>query len=846
MKLSVLALFWLSFNGLMAQTAISTDTAQLPLFPYEKPQEYTIGGVRVSGAQYTDAQALIAISGLRVGERVRIPGPVITHAVQSLWNLRLFTDVQIIQERQQGEEVFLEIVVKELPRYTRHSFSGVRKSKHEDLNNIINRFLQRGSILTDNARMSVVNGIKNYYADKGYLDADVTIKTTPDERSVNGVKMDVIIKPGKRIKIREIRFVGVQQVKVKALRRKMKNTAQKSRIFKKSKLVEKDYEEDKRAVEAYYRTLGFRDARIVRDSVWRNGKGELMLQLTVNEGRRYYFRDITWKGNTIYDTRVLQQVLGISKGDVYNEELLNNRLSFSQDGRDVSSLYLDNGYLFFRADPIEVAIENDSVDIEIRIFEGPQATIDRVVIKGNDRTHEHVIRRELFTRPGDKFSRSDIIRSQREIVNLGYFNPEALGINTPVNPDRGTVDIEYTVEEKPSDQLELSAGYQPRTNFGLGGVIGTLGVTFNNFSLRNIRNREAWNPLPQGDGQRLSLRGQTSGPNFQSYNFSFTEPWLGGRKPNSLTVAAVYNRFAQGFEGTANYRRLDLLRGAFNFGTRLKFPDDNFIFRAGVEIQTYGLNNWISFQDDKGRLVSNGKYNNFNLNLTLARNSINDPIFPRAGSLFSASVQATPPYSFFRDRSFYEQDDPQRIYQYVEYLRWRFDAEWYTTIVGKLVFRSQAKVGILGRWSKKTNLSPFERYDLGGDGLNNQNFGLAGRGIISMRGYGVEDIMQPFPGGAGVFSKFTLELRYPVSLNPQSTIFVTTFAQGGNAWAQARDFNPFDLRRSAGVGLRVFLPMFGTLGFDYGFGFDKPDLIARGAKWTEFARFNIVLGFEPD
>lgn len=846
MKLPILSLFLLAFSGLPAQTAFYSDTTQLPLFPYEKAQEYKIGGVRVSGAQYTDAQALIAISGLRTGEQIRIPGPLITRAVQALWNLRLFTDVQIVQERQQGDEIFLEIIVKELPRYTRHSFSGVKKNKHEDLNNVINRYLQRGAILTENARVSVINGIKNYYADKGYLDASVSIKTTPDERSVNGVKMEVIIHPGRRVKIKEIRFAGAEQVKIKKLRRKMKNTAQKSRIFKKSKFVEKDFEDDKRAIEAYYNTLGYRDARIVRDSIWRNAKGELMIELTVNEGRRYYFRNITWKGNTIYETRLLQQVLGISKGDVYNQELLNNRLSFSQDGRDVSSLYLDNGYLFFRADPIETAIENDSVDLEIRIFEGPQATIDRVVIKGNDRTHEHVIRRELFTRPGDKFSRSDIIRSQREIVNLGYFNPEALGINTPVNPDRGTVDIEYTVEEKPSDQLELSAGYQPRTALGFGGVIGTLGVTFNNFSLRNIRNREAWNPLPQGDGQRLSLRGQTSGPNFQSYNFSFTEPWLGGRKPNSLTVAGVANRFASGFEGTSSYSRLGILRGAVNFGTRLKVPDDNFVLRAGIEVQTYDLINWTNFRDDKGRILGNGKYNNFNLNLNLARNSINDPIFPRSGSLFSLSVQATPPYSFFRDASFYQQDEPTGIYRYVEYVRWRFDAEWYSTVVGKLVFRSQAKVGILGRWSKKTGLSPFERFELGGDGLNNQNFGVFGRSIISMRGYGVEDIMQPFPGGAGVFSKFTLELRYPVSLNPQSTIFVTSFLQGGNAWAAAREFNPFDLRRSAGFGLRVFLPMFGTLGFDYGFGFDKPDLLARGARWTEFGRFNIVLGFEPD
>lgn len=845
MKLSILGTLLLAFGATFAQAQTPTDTI-LPIIPYEQPKDYEIGGVRVSGAQYADAQALIAIAGFRVGDKIRVPGGGITKAVHALWNLRLFTDVQIIQERTQGDVVFLEIAVQELPRYTRHSYTGIKKNKHEDLNGVLNRFIQKGAILTENIKVSLINGMEAHYIAKGFLDANVDIKTAPDERATNGVKLEFVVNPGKRIKIQDIRFTGNENVKTKVLRKKMKNTSRKKKIFKKSKLVESEYEEDKLAIENYYNTIGFRDARVVRDTIWRTPKGEVMLELNINEGARYYFRNVTWKGNTIYETKYLDQVLGITKGDVYNQELLSARLQFSQDGRDISSLYLDNGYLFFRADPVETSIDNDSIDLEIRIYEGPQATIDRVVIKGNERTHEHVIRRELYTRPGDKFSRSDIIRSQREIVNLGYFNPEALDINTPVNPDRGTVDIEYTVEEKPSDQLELSAGYQPRTVFSRGGVIGTLGVTFNNFSLRNIKNRETWNPLPQGDGQRFSIRGQTSGQNFQSYNASFTEPWLGGKKPNSLTVAGVYNRFAYGFEGSSTYQKLGILQGSVSFGTRLKVPDDNFIFRAGLDIQTLTLNNWTGFRDDKGRLVTQGKYNNFSLGLTLARNSINDPIFPKSGSLLSLNVKATPPYSLFRDQAFYDQEDVQKIYEFVEYLKWRLDAEWYTTLVGKLVLRSQAKIGILSQWTDKTGLSPFERFELGGDGLNNQNFGLNGRTIVSMRGYDVADIMTPFPGGAGVFNKFTMELRYPISLNPQSTIFVTAFAQGGNAWRQARDFNPFDLRRSAGMGLRVFLPMFGTLGFDYGFGFDKAELINQGAKWTQFAKFNIVLGFEPD
>lgn len=845
MKLHTLGILLFLFGSFSA-AAQTPDTTILPIVPYDKPTEYEIGGIRVTGAQYADAGALIAISGFRVGEKVRIPGGSFTKAVQSLWSLRLFTDVQIIRERTVGDKVFLEIAVKELPRYTRHTFAGVKKNQHDDLNGIINKHLQKGAILTDNVKATLIYAMQEHYIEKGYQNVKVKILQFPDEKATNSTRVEFLIDRGKKVKIKDIQFSGNTNVKAKTLRKKMKETVRKRRLFKKSKLVRKLYEEDKINIEKYYNTIGFRDARVAKDSIWRNKKGELMLHLTIDEGDRYYFRNIIWKGNTIYETKYLQQVLGIEKGDVYNQELLDTRLSFSQDGRDISSLYLDNGYLFFRVDPVETAIENDSIDLEMRIFEGPQATIDRVVIKGNDRTNEHVIRRELFTRPGDKFSRSDIIRSQREIINLGYFNPEALGINTPVNPDRGTVDIEYTVEERPSDQLELSAGYQPSTAFSRGGVIGTLGVTFNNFSIRNIKNKSAWNPLPQGDGQRLSLRGQTAGDRYQSYNVSFTEPWLGGKKPNSLTVAGFFNRFSNGFEGADNFQRLDIIQGTVGFGTRLKWPDDNFIFRADMDIQTLKINRYGGFVDDLGRTINKGIYHNYSLGLTLARNSVNEPIFPRSGSLISLKMQMTPPYSLFKSNTFYDTAGVQDLYRYVEYLKWRVDAEWYTPLVGKLVLKTSAKIGILGRWSTKTSLAPFERFELGGDGLSNQSFGLNGRDIISLRGYGTEDIMGRFPGGAGVFNKYTVELRYPISLNPSSTIFVTAFAQGGNAWARARDFNPFDVKRSVGMGLRVFLPMFGTLGFDYGIGFDKPQFYGEGSKLSNFARFNIVLGFEPD
>lgn len=845
MKIHTLGLLLLLLTPVVG-LAQTRDTL-LPVIEYGQPKEYEIGGIRVTGSQFADPNALIAITGFRVGDKIRIPGGQFSKAIQALWNLRLFTEVQIIRERSQGEVVFLEIAVKELPRYTRHSFTGVKKNQHEDLNGIINKHLQKGAILTDNVRSTLLYALEQHYVDKGYRNAKVKILSYPDEKSINAVRLEFLIAKGKKVKIRDITFSGNAHVKARILRKKMKETVRKRRLFKKSKLVRKAYEEDKINVEKYYNTIGFRDARVVHDSIWRDKKGLLHLHLDVKEGDRYYFRNLSWKGNTIYESKFLDQVLGLKKGDVYNQELLSTRLSFSQDGRDISSLYLDNGYLFFRVDPVETTIENDSIDLELRIFEGPQATIDRVVIKGNDRTHEHVVRRELFTRPGDKFSRSDIIRSQREIVNLGYFNPEALDINTPVNPERGTVDIEYKVEEKPSDQLELSAGYQPKTAFTRGGVIGTLGVTFNNFSIRNIKNKETWNPLPQGDGQRFSIRGQTAGDRFQSYNASFTEPWLGGKKPNSLTLAGFYNRFSSGFPGTDNFSRLDIIQGTVGFGTRLKFPDDNFVFRADLDIQTLKLLRYPGFADDKGRAVNNGIFHNYNFGLTLARNSVNDPIFPKNGSTVSLKMQFTPPYSWFKKQSFYDTASVRDLYRYVEYVKWRFDAEWYTTLVGKLVLKTSTKIGLLGQWTRKAGLSPFERFELGGDGLNNQNFGLNGRDIISLRGYEASEVMGSLiNSGAGVFSKYTVELRYPISLNPQSTIFVTAWAQGGNAWQRIKDYNPFDVRRSAGLGLRVFLPMFGTLGFDYGFGFDRPDLIGTGAKISSYGNFNIVLGFEPD
>jgi outer membrane protein insertion porin family len=744
--------------------------------------------------------------------------------------------------------VFLRISVEERPRLSGHTYVGAKKGEHDDLNEKVDRFLLKGGIVTENIKVNAAEAIEDFYIEKGFLDAKAVAEERPDSVRLNSVRLIFNVDKGPRIKIENIVFNGVESFKDKKLLKEMKNTKRKKRLFASSKFIRSEFETDKESILTFYNNNGYRDARILSDSTWRTEDGELMLALNVEEGSQYYFRNISWKGNSLYEANVLSDVLGIKKGDVYNQELLQTRLSFSQDGRDVSTLYMDDGYLFFSVDPIEVAITEDSIDLELRMFEGPQATIDKVVITGNDRTHEHVVRRELRTLPAAKFSRSDIMRSQREITNLGYFNPENLSINTPVNPQRGTVDIEYGVEERPSDQLELSAGWGGNRR-----VIGTLGVSFNNFSMRNIFNKSAWRPLPQGDGQRLSIRAQTNGDFYQSYNVSLTEPWLGGKKPTSLTVAGFYNRFAFGIRNTSTYQRFNIVQGSVSVGTRLKWPDDNFISSTAINVQTLYLNNWARglFRTDNGDVVVDGNYNNFSIKQTFARNTINDPLFPKEGSLISLSVQFTPPYSLFnKDRNYADESTTER-FRFLEYHKWRFDAEWYATLVGKLVFKAQAKIGMLGYYNKDIGTSPFERFQLGGDGINNQQFGFAGVDIISMRGYEVADLEnnRENPGQVNsttlstpVFDKFTMELRYPLSLNPTSTIYVLGFVQGGNAWRNISDFNPFDFKRSAGLGLRVFLPMFGTLGFDYGIGFDK-----SGARTLQnLGDFNIILGFEPE
>jgi outer membrane protein insertion porin family len=815
----------------------------LPL-DYDDVQEYEIAGIEVQGAEYTDAKGIISISGLRVGSTLRLPGDAIGRAIRQLWKQGLFVDVNIELSRKVGSKVFLNIVVKEQPRYARKAYRGVRKGLHDDLNGVVDRYLQKGKAATETMKQNAVQAIKKYFEGKGYLDTEVNVIEEEDVVLKNSVRWVFDIKRGKKIRIKDIVFHGAS-LKPRRLRRSLKETKRFHwllSIFKASRYNEEDYQDDQKKLLAYYHTIGRRDASIIRDSVYyitdKRGKKWIKIDMYLDEGNVYYFGDISFRGNSIYSNEYLREILGIRKGDVFNQELLQSRLSFDRNGRDISTLYMDNGHLMFQANPVEKGVNNDTVDIEVRLQEGPIFTIDQVVIKGNDRTHEHVIRRELRTLPGEKFSRSDIIRSQREIMALNYFDPESMGINTPINPQRGTVDIEYTVKERPSDQLELSAGWG---GFGRG-LIGTLGVTFNNFSAQNMFVPEAWSPLPQGDGQRLSLRVQTNGRFFQSYNFSFTEPWLGGRKPQALTLSAYQTRINNGFNlESSSFSQLIITGVTLGLGTRLRFPDDFFTYQGALNYQQMDLVRRIDFT------IPTGKFNNFSISQTISRNSLDEVLFPRQGSILSLTVKLAPPYSLFSRKDYSQMADIDK-FKWIEYHKWDFETEWYTPLSRdkqrRLVLKLSAKMGFLGYYNKNVGLSPFERYELGGDGISNF-VGLQGRDIVSLRGYRdpVNDVSEANRLGAPIYNKFTAELRYLISPNPSATIFVLGFVQGGNAWSNMKEYNPFNLRRSAGLGLRVFLPMFGTLGFDYGIGFDKN--LGGSKNPFDYGAFNIVLGFEP-
>ncbi len=853
LRLSLYICLAFIFSGIpesKSQVLIGSD---LPEMNYTKPVTYTIGGITVSGIEFLDHGVIIVLSGLSVGDRIEVPGDRIRQAIEKLWQQGLFENIRITSTRIDGDMIFLNLSMKERPRMSKFSFRGVRKTEGDDLREKIN--IVRNDVVTDHLVIRTENIIKKHFSDKGYLNTTVDITQVRDTSGLNQVHLIIEVDKKNRIRIQSINIGGNTALSDQKLKRQLKDTKERGvmkpfdsidslliniakaalnldiitigesisnafyedvrpQIFKSSRLIEDDFLQDKQNLIKKYNELGYRDAQIVHDSIYKVNEDFVAIDMQIEEGPRYYFGDIKWIGNTKYSTEVLSSVLGIEKGDIYNQKILETNLTYNPKGMDVSSLYLDDGYLFFRVTPVEIRVENDTIDLEMRIFEGKQATINRVSIKGNTRTNDHVVIRELKTQPGQLFNRSDIIRSTRDLAQLRYFDAEKINPVPIPNPDDGTVDLVYEVEETSADQVELSGGW------GYGRIIGTLGLSFNNFSARNLFNGKAWRPVPSGDGQKLSLRLQSYGSGYISYSASFTEPWLGGKKPNSLTLSYYHSLFSNGLsKNSKDYASFKIDGLSVMFGKRLQWPDDYFVLIQNMSLQRYVLNNY-------GQVFSfgtgNGEYNSINYGITFGRKSVDQPIYPRSGSDFTLSLTATPPYSWFSNKDYKNMTDEKK-FKWMEYHKWNFSSSWYQAIVGDLVVSLRARYGFLGLYNRDIGVTPFERFFLGGDGLSGYN-NLDGREIIAFRGYSNESLTPDYyynkNVGATIYNKNTLEIRYPLSLNPSATIYVMGFAEAGNAWRNFSHFNPFDLKRSAGVGVRVFLPMFGLLGLDWGYGFD--------------------------
>jgi outer membrane protein insertion porin family len=864
MKLRNLILFLLlvaTTVPLYAQITIGNDIG----IDYANPKEYEIGGITFSGLKYMDQNVLLMLSGLTVGDRIMVPGERITNSVRKLWDQGFFEDIRISVTGIYAEKIFLEIYLKERPRLAKFAINGVKKS---DVDNIREKIkLVSGDYVTDNLVLKTKNIISNYYTDKGYLNCEVDTQIIKDTGQVNQVTLVFNINRHGKVKVYQINVHDNQSLtneQIKAAFKKTKEISQfnpmndldlmlyhavgaalkldfigmvniieqhgfenvRVRIFKSSKFIEEDYQEDKVTLISKYNALGYRDARIIRDSISKNEDNTINVDIWVEEGPKYYIRSITWMGNTKYPDFYLSSFLKVKKGMIYNKEALEQALSYDPGGGDLRSLYMDDGYLFFDVVPVEVRVENDSVDLQIQMHEGSQATVGKVTITGNTKTNDHVALREIQTRPGQLFSRDRLIRSQQRLSQLRYFDPEKLSPNVNPKPEDGTVDIDYNVEETSADQIELSGGW------GYGRIVGTLGLSFNNFSLKNILKFNTWKPIPSGDGQKLSIRVQTYGKGYLSYSFSFTEPWLGGKKPIALSLSYVHSKYTNGkSKHDPGYGYFIIDGVTVGLGTQLRWPDDYFSLYQTVNYYRYNTKNYSAILAFGG---GNGDYNSLSYGVTLTRNSVDAPIFPKTGSEISLALELTPPYSLFKGNVNYDSMPYNERFKWVEYYKWKIKGSWYINLVGKLVLTPRLQFGYLGTYNQDLGTTPFERFYLGGDGLTGYN-NMDGRELIGMRGYANNSLTPGYPTmlGGTVYSKNTLELRYPISLNPSATIYVLGFVEAGNDWLLWKNVNPFNLYRSVGLGVRVFLPMFGLLGLDWGYGLDEVPL-APNASGSQF------------
>ncbi len=811
------------------------------IIDYMTEEDYVVGGVSVSGIRYLDINALIGISGLRIGQKITIPGEVISNAVRKLWQQGLFSDVRISIDRIKSDTVFFDIYLQERPRISSIKINGIRPSENQDILDKIN--LPVGSQLTSYIMTTTSKIIKDHYIEKGFLNTTVEYVQKDDPDQPNNVILNINVDKNDRVKIKEFTFEGNQNFEDMKLRRQMKGTKKKNlNFFKPSKFIGEKFKEDKGTLTSFYNDNGFRDFTILSDSLYKISDDRVGLLIRVDEGDQYFLRSVDWVGNSVYRKEDLDRVFNVERGSVYNQSLILDRLNGSGGAQDaVNNLYLDYGYLFSQIIPIEAKVEDDSIDLEIRIYEGEQAYLNDILISGNIRTNEHVARRELYTLPGDLFSKEKIIRSIRQLGVLGHFDPEKINPTPLSDPVNGTVDLLYKLEEKANDQFEVSGGW------GAGMLVGTIGVRFNNFAMRNFFKWNEWRPYPSGDGQSLSIRAQSNGRVYQSYNISFVEPWLGGKKPNTFSVSLYRSKLTNNQKKTDDGYQSMIIDGAsIGLGKRLDWPDDFFSIYGELSYQKYNLNNYsvMSF------LFQNGESNLLSLTGRIQRFSTSpNLIYPRSGSSFSLSLQATPPYSIISGKDMTDVTD-QVKYKWIEFHKWIFKADYYFPLDpgDKLILNTRFSFGYLGYYNKDIGPSPFENFSVGGDGMTGYSF--YGREIISLRGYssgsgGVGSLTPLDPEtqapAGNVYSKITMELRYPVTLNPQATIYGLVFLEAGRAWTYLKEYNPFRMNRAAGIGIRANLPMFGLLGVDWGYGFDEvPD--PSSFQDANKSQFHFVIG----
>ncbi len=873
-------LFLLSCLPLMAQVAdnasalssaadSAVNKANLPKIEYTLQRKtYEIAGITVSGAESYEDFVLIGFSGLAVGDKIEVPGDQITKSIRRFWKQGLFSDVKIEATKIEGNKIWLNIALKQRPRVSEVIYNGIKKSDKEDLE--VKVGISKGSQMTPNLADRAETMVKKFYAEKGYYHTEVNVRQYKDESLPGYVKVEINVDRKEKTKVNAIYITGNEALNHNKINHAMKKTNDNNIInfFRTKKFVQEEFEKDKQAVIEKYNEIGYRDAYIVADSVVTcpTDSNKVDIYMTINEGKKYYFRNIQWVGNTVYPYETLNLVLGIKKGDIFNQKELNKRLNEDDDA--VSKMYTDQGYLFFNVDPVEVKIDGDSIDFEMRMYEGKPATINEVNIVGNTRVYEHVVRRELYTKPGQLYSQSDIMRSLRELAQMGHFDQEKIVPDIQPNPEDGTVDITYQLETKSSDQIEFSLGW------GASGLVGTIGLKFTNFAIQNLFNKKAYRIVPQGEGQTFQVNARINGVYYNSASISFLEPWLGGKRPNSLSFSAyfasqtgysksyleAYNSLYNAYSGYYNnsygygygynndyYQQLQEMEAdpdqylrtfgaAIGYGKRLHWPDDFFTFYGELSYQLYMMKNW------RYLLLTDGFSHNLALTLNLSRNSIDNPIYTRRGSQFSLSLKITPPWSLMNKKDYSKMTNEER-YNLLEYHKWKFSGKVFTPLTkdSKLVLMTRAEFGYLGHYNKYAK-SPFESFYMGGDGMS--SYSSYSTDYISMRGYEAGSLT-PYDAVTGrnlgyVYNKYTMEIRYPISLEQNATIWVLGFAEAGNCWADIKDFNPFDLKRSLGVGVRIFLPMFGLMGIDWGYGFDP----INGSTKMSGSNFHFILGQE--